>query len=169
MPNAGRRPRPRPRRGIPGPGAPAGVARVQPLPGNSEWHPNGSYYNRLKRTVLEMYRYRCWICGCLGSPTSGLAIDHVVPLSECAVNGIDPWDIKNWRPAHHGKPCPYCSAASLANGNKAIRCNQLRGSGSVERARQIIADRTGKTIEGIEPSKGKPRSAPAEPRGERAW
>ncbi len=131
-------------------------------------HPNDQRFTRIKPGILRMHMYTCWICGHPGN-AGNLAIDHVVPLAECRAAGIDPFDTRNMRPAHHhGGGCPTCSAAA----GRAIRCNQIRGALSVERARQVIADRTGLTIAGFAPSGSRPHrapSAPSAPAGEREW
>ena len=63
-------------------------------------------------------------------------VDHVIPVTEQP--GLA-YAMSNCRPAHGapGNPCRECSAAA----GRSIHCNQLRGMGSVERARRIIAER----------------------------
>ena len=132
------------------------------------WHPKGPRFERIKSGFLALHHYRCGLCGCYGGPTSGLAIDHIIPLSECAVHvpPIDPMDTRNWQPAHHSKPCPFCSELA----GRPIRCNQLRNNLSVQAARQKIANLVGKPVMGIVPATGKqPREFPAPVRGEREW
>lgn len=53
------------------------------------------------------------------------------------------YSLPNCRPAHGspGNACPVCSKAA----GRPINCNGIRGAMSVERARRIIAERTGIT------------------------
>ena len=161
--------RPCPRRGKRDPGYQAALddwrGRLADIPRGEGWHPKGTQFERIKSGFLALHKYRCGICGCYGSPTSGLAIDHVVPLSECAVQGIDPMDTRNWQPAHHSKPCPYCSEMA----GRPIRCNQLRGNLSIIAARQKLANLVGQPVMGVAPSKGRPRQKSAPAVGERPW
>ena len=66
-------------------------------------------------------------------------MDHLEPVTE---HPERTWSLEHVRPAHGapGNPCPVCSAAA----GRKIHCNQLRGMGSVERARRIIAEMTEK-------------------------
>lgn len=105
-------------------------------------------------------------------------MDHVTPRSECAVRGINPYDPANLAAIHHSKPCLTCAEAAAALGNKAGYCNAMKGSGSLERARQLIANRTGLTIYDVVPTAIQrpftaPRTTITGPRngnsGEREW
>lgn len=87
------------------------------------------------KSVIDYYGGVCHICGHGGARQ----VDHLEPVTE---KPELMWVLSNCRPAHgvnRGKsnPCPQCSAAA----GRKIHCNQLRGMGSVERARRIIAER----------------------------
>ena len=95
--------------------------------------PRGRRWEAFVRSVIEYYGGICHIC----SHGGARQVDHLEPQTE------NPGAAGNFalcRPAHGapGNPCPQCSAAA---GGKKIFCNQLRGMGSVERARRIIAER----------------------------
>lgn len=171
---AGRPRRPRPRRGARDgawqPGPRPWLARVEAAGKNASTHPKGGLWERIKAHILQRDHYKCVVCGHFGGPKSGMGIDHVIPLSECAVQGIAPFDQRNLACIHHSKPCAECQAAALALGNKAGFCNAMKGAGSLERARQLVANRTGLTVYGVAPDAGKPRRTAVEPvTGERPW
>lgn len=94
-------------------------------------HARGHRWEKFAAFVVQSYHGICHICGHPGARQ----VDHLTPVTE----GGDEWDIRNCRPAHGapGNPCPVCS---LQAGSKIV-CNQLRGMGSVARARRIIAER----------------------------
>jgi hypothetical protein len=99
-----------------------------------------------------------------------MAIDHdPVPLAECAVKGVSPYDTGNLK-LIHGDPCPTCSAAAAVLGNRwSGRCSSAKGALSMARFRQKAANMTGLVIVGVQPQAGKPRSAQAAEQGERPW
>jgi len=150
------------------------VARLPAPRGNVSVHPNDAMMKRVKPQVMRAQGYVCWLCGhgpAEGAPADGL--DHVVPFSECEVRGISPFAFSNLRAAHSRTPCRVCADAAAALGNtapgrRAGYCNAIRGAGSPERCRQILANRTGLVIMGVAPSGGRTRTRASEP-GERDW
>ena len=92
----------------------------------------GHRWEAFARSVIDGYGGVCHICEHGGARQ----IDHVEPVTE---RPELTYVLSNCRPAHGapGNPCPQCSAAA----GRSIHCNQLRGMGSVERARRIIAER----------------------------
>jgi hypothetical protein len=118
-------------------------------------HPAGSRWEVFKQLVFRTYGDNCWIC------THGGArqIDHVESVTE---HPEQAWELRNCRPAHGSprNPCPVCSAAA---GGRRIYCNQLRGSGSIERARRIIAERIAERKPGLSPQRIRPESTAADP------
>lgn len=76
----------------------------------------------LRQQVIRDHAGRCHLCLHYGAAQ----IDHVVPVAE----GGAEWSAANMRPAHGapGNSCPTCGA----------NCNQIRGMGSIERARDIL-------------------------------
>lgn len=136
--------------------------------GKTTVHPSDPMMNRVRAWVVAQSGGFCWLCG--HGPHDGrngtprLGIDHVVPLAECEVRGISPYQTSNLRAAHTRQPCPVCQAAAAALGNKAGFCNSMRGAKSPEAARLLIARRTGLVILGTRPD------GPGSPvNGERAW
>lgn len=133
-------------------------------------HPHDQRFRNLRPGVLARDRMTCWLCGCSDRGNGGrnLGIDHVVPLAECGVQGISPYNFANMRAAHV-KPCRTCSDAAGTE----IRCNQIRGMKSPEAGRQRLADLTGREMPGgVKPSKGRPAVRPVRttaPAGERDW
>jgi hypothetical protein len=155
-------------------GGTPGVARLEEFTRSSTWHPKGKQFERMKSAFLAMKKYQCAICGCYGGPGSELAIDHIIPLSELAVQipPIDPMDMRNWQPAHHRKPCPFCSELA----GRPIRCNILKASNSTLFARQKIANMIGKPVMGTAPNGSAVKAGPPPRRkpdapvsGEREW
>jgi hypothetical protein len=137
---------------------------------NSYAHPDGKLWERIRRHLVQESAGRCFACGHWAAD----GIDHdPVPLSECATQGIDPMDQRNLKVIHSSyRPCVTCRDAALANGGqKAGACNSLKGNGSVQRFRQLNADRTGLEMPGgVKPAKGRPRRVSTEPdQGEREW
>jgi hypothetical protein len=66
-------------------------------------------------------------------------VDHVEPVTEASELAYKAFNLR----AVHGagrrnNPCPVCTAAA---GGKRIMCNALKGQGSVQRARRVIAER----------------------------
>lgn len=108
-------------------------------------HPTGSRWTRFSQLVFATYGDTCWICQHGGAKQ----VDHVESVTE---HPELMWTLSNARPAHgaarKGNPCRVCSAAA----GTGIHCNQLRGGYSVERARQIIADKTGLVIGSVKPA-----------------
>lgn len=89
----------------------------------------GHRYNLWKRLVLQTYGDICWICGHGGARQ----VDHVESMTE---HPELIYVVANGRPAHGGpgNTCPVCK----------LNCNQIKGGYSIERARRIVAERTGK-------------------------
>lgn len=85
------------------------------------------------RAVLRTYGEVCWLCGHGGARQA----DHVQAATE---RPELEYAVSNGRPAHGapGNPCPVCSQAA----GRGVYCNQLRGMGSVERARRLIRELT---------------------------
>lgn len=147
-----------------------GPARLKGVARRRDDHPHDKRWGRIKSFVIQRDMGKCVACGHWGAD----GIDHVIPRSECAVRGISPYDPSNLAAIHHSQPCPECAQAAAALGNKAGHCNQLKGSGSLERARQLISNRTGLTIYGVIPTgiqrNSKAPSKPADDNyGEREW
>lgn len=119
-------------------------------------HPSGRQWDRFAKYVVDYYAGLCHICNHGGARQA----DHLTPETERP--GMA-WKIGDFRPAHGapGNPCPICSASS----DRPVYCNQLRSNGSVERARRIIAERTGKKTP---PEREKPGIRP-QPDPGRAW
>jgi hypothetical protein len=92
---------------------------------------SGHRWVAFARSVIDHYGGLCHICGHGG----GRQPDHLEPVTERPELAFD---LSNCRPAHGapGNPCLQCSAAA----GRKIHCNQLRGMGSVARARRIIAE-----------------------------
>lgn len=87
--------------------------------------------------VVDRDMGTCWICGHPGATQA----DHVIPVTERPELARE---LSNLRAAHGWPhPCPVCSAAAMARGGKPVCCNELKQSGTVERARRKIAERTG--------------------------
>jgi len=135
--------------------------------GRETVHPNDPVMKRVRAWVIRRDRGMCGICGHPGSD----GVDHVVPLSECEVRGISPWQPGNLQAAHSKRPCQVCQDAALANGGqRAGYCNALRGSLSLDAARLKIARRTNLVVMGVRPDRppATPGRAGAE-QGEREW
>lgn len=96
----------------------------------------GSVWRKFVRETLRVHGTICWICF-HGGATSA---DHVIPYTEDDSRALDRG---NLRPAHgNPHPCPACSSAA----GKGIFCNEIKGMGSVERARRKIRELTGLTL-----------------------
>lgn len=97
-------------------------------------HPRGRRWEAFVRSVIDAYGGVCHICLLLHG--GARQADHLEPVTE---NPAAAWSRANTRAAHGapGNPCKTCSAAA----GRRVFCNQLRGYGSVERARRIIAEK----------------------------
>ncbi len=96
---------------------------------------SGSRWRKIARSVLARSTV-CIVCDHGGAD----AVDHVLSVRE---HPELEWDVTNLAPIHH-KPCVVCSLSAVALGNKPVRCNYIKGYGSLERAKQIVDVRTGK-------------------------
>jgi hypothetical protein len=87
---------------------------------------------------------KCHICLHFGAKSA----DHLVPVTENPARALDMANLR----AVHGYPaaCPECSAAAARSGGKLVYCNEIRGMGSIDRARRIIGERTGLSLSGGE-------------------
>jgi hypothetical protein len=115
----------------------------------------GALWRRITAYVVNRDRGTCWICGHPGAQSA----DHVIPVTERPDLAVTASNLK----AAHGWPggCPDCTRASAAKGGqKPVYCNEIRGMGSVERARRIITEKTGLAL-GVTPED--------KARGEREW
>lgn len=116
----------------------------------------GSVYRRIAAWVVRRDGGTCWICGHKGAGVP----DHVIPVTERPDLALTAGNMRaahgylKGDPVRHGA-CPQCSDAA----GKPVWCNEIRSMGSVERARRIIALRTGLAL-------GNPEG---KPRGERDW
>jgi hypothetical protein len=86
------------------------------------------------RAVIARYGTVCIVCGHGGAEAG----DHLLSVRE---HPDLEWDVSNIRPIHH-KPCPVCTAAA----GRRISCNYIKGYGTLETARRIVAERTGLTV-----------------------
>ena len=116
------------------PKPPRGLESVKSYPAEGK-HPTGREWERIKASVLEFHHRVCHLCGHPGAEQ----VDHIIPFTERADLATDP---KNLRPAHgssgtQSNPCATCN----------LNCNNIRGMGSVARAKRIIAKRQGKAEE----------------------
>lgn len=85
-----------------------------------------------RAAVFARWGHVCWLCRHPGAQQ----IDHVESVTE---HPELEWSVSNGRPAH-GAPGNRCSVCRQ-------NCNQLRGGYSPERARRLIAERSGLEIE----------------------
>lgn len=89
-------------------------------------HPQGHRWHIFSQLVFRTYGDVCIVCQHGGARQ----VDHLISVTErpdlC-------WDLSNCRPIHGspGNKCPVCF----------LNCNGIKGMGSVERARRIIAER----------------------------
>lgn len=115
---------------------PARASTGLPLPQKnrpSRGKAQGSVWRKFVRETLQAHGTTCWICGHGGASTA----DHVVPYTEDDNRALD---LSNLRPAHgNPRPCATCSSAA----GKPVYCNEIKGMGSVERARRKIREMTG--------------------------
>jgi hypothetical protein len=102
---------------------------------------DGRAWRRLVQQVVQRDLGKCWICGHWGAHSA----DHVIPDTEGG-----PSNMANLKAAHgYPRPCLVCSKAA----GHPIYCNEIRGMGTVERARRIIEERTGLSLEEAGPSR----------------
>ncbi len=99
----------------------------------------GHRWEAFARSVINYHGGVSLAMSSSGHRRAGRQVDHLQPVTE---HPELMWVLSNCRPAHGANrgvsnPCPQCSAAA----GRSIHCNQLRGMGSVERARRIIAER----------------------------
>jgi hypothetical protein len=96
----------------------------------------GSIWRRVVKAVVSRDHGLCAICNHPGAESA----DHVIPVTERPDLALNTANLQ----ATHSKPCPICTEAALANGwDKPIRCNYIKNSGSIDRARRLIEERTG--------------------------
>lgn len=103
-------------------------------------HPTGKMWNRLRDACIEYHHGICHLCD---HPMARQA-DHVIPFTERPDLAMSS---SNLRPAHGSagsqkNPCPTPTCG--------LNCNNIRGMGSIERARRIIASRQKDAPEVIE-------------------
>lgn len=100
----------------------------------------GARWTTFTRLVFATYGDVCWLCLHGGARQ----VDHVESVTEHPELALV---LSNCRPAHGapGNKCPTCQQ----------NCNQLRGGYSVERARRLIAERSGAKpkLAGFQPGK----------------
>jgi hypothetical protein len=129
-------------------------------PGSSRHGAEGAAWRRIAAFVANRDRGICHICG---HPGAGVP-DHLVPVTERPDLALKAENMKAAHGYRRSAPgfgaCPVCTAAAEKRGGKPVYCNELRGMGSVERARKIIESRTGLAL-GVTPED--------KPRGERDW
>lgn len=118
----------------------------------------GGRWARMVAHVVQRDAGLCHICGHFG----GKSADHLIPVTERPDLALE---VSNLKAAHaYPNGCPECSAASVARGGKPVYCNELRGMGSVARARRIIEERTGAPL-----AQPDPRSSPPTREGRDIW
>jgi hypothetical protein len=99
---------------------------------------------------------------------SARTVDHIQSITE-RPDLI--YALSNCRPAHGstghppGNACPVCSKAA----KQPVNCNGIKGWGSVERARRIIAQRTGLPMPGDKPAAKPGQPAKADEQSGREW
>lgn len=118
------------------PGRDSDVSRVRGADGASRPRAAGHRWEAFARLVFATHGDVCWVCGHGGARQ----VDHVESVTE---HPELIFALSNCRPAHGapGNACPVCSKAA----GIAINCNGIKGGYSLERARRIIAERTGIT------------------------
>lgn len=127
-------------------------------------HLDGTLWARIRKRVLERDLWKCHACGHFAA----YGVDHdPVPLAECATHDppVDPMNPANLKAIHSSsKPCRECAVAAATLGNRwSGSCNSAKGTLTTAAFRKKCSTATGLVICGVEPAKGKPRSAPAEP------
>ena len=100
---------------------------------------NGRRWTRVVKSMLSEQGTVCIVCGHGGSD----AADHVLPVRE---RPDLEWDTSNLAPIHH-RPCPTCTEAA----GRKVSCNYIKGYGTLETARRIVAERTGLAIGQVSP------------------
>lgn len=117
----------------------------------------GSTWRRMVAQVVSRDLGVCHICGHPGAKSA----DHLIPVTERPDLARVPANLK----AAHAYPrgCPVCSAAASVKAGKVviIYCNEIRGAFSIERARRVIGEKTGKEIAPGQKTEGNS--------GERGW
>ncbi|HEY1705515.1 MAG TPA: hypothetical protein VGG75_38000 [Trebonia sp.] len=120
----------------------------------------GAVWRRIVQGVLSRDLRVCWICRHPGAN----AADHVIPVTERPDLALSAANLRAVHSASRagGGECRVCSVAATVKAGAPVRvfCNEIKGSGSIERARRIIETRTGLAL-GSQ-SSGKPG-------GERDW
>ena len=91
---------------------------------------NGARWRKIVKAVLAREGSVCIVCAHGGAEAG----DHVLPVAEYPELE---WDVGNIKPIHH-KPCPVCTEAAGRN----VRCNYIKGYGTLDRARRIVAELT---------------------------
>jgi hypothetical protein len=116
----------------------------------------GAVWRRIVQHVVSRDFGVCSICRHPGAKSA----DHVISVTERPDLDLAASNLK----AAHGwpHPCETCSAAAVARGGKPVYCNEVKQAMSLERARRVIAERTGLPLD---------KDAPAERKasGERDW
>ena len=94
---------------------------------------SGRRWQRVTKAVLSQRGTVCALalCGCGGAES----LDHIIPVRE---RPDLEWDLENLQPMHF-KPCVRCTERA----GSPIRCQYIKGYGSMEAARRILAERIG--------------------------
>jgi 5-methylcytosine-specific restriction endonuclease McrA len=98
----------------------------------------GYRWDKFTQLVFATYGNTCWICGHGG--LGARQVDHVQSITEHPELA---WVLSNCRPAH-GSPRNKCRTCHQF-------CNQLKGGYSLERARRLIAERSGQPQQPVQP------------------
>jgi hypothetical protein len=101
---------------------------------------SGSKWRRIVKAMLSARGTICIVCLHGGSD----AADHLLPVRE---RPDLEWEVGNLRPIHH-RPCPVCTEAArrINPEAKPVRCNYIKGYGTLETAQRIVSERTGLAI-----------------------
>ena len=92
---------------------------------------------RMVKEVVRRDSGKCHLCQHFGAKSA----DHVIPVTEAPEKAMD---MGNLRAAHsYPGGCDECSKAAARTGGSRVYCNEIRGMGSIERARRLIEERTG--------------------------
>jgi hypothetical protein len=118
----------------------------------------GHRWEVFTQLVFATYGDICWLLPCYHG--GARQVDHVESITE---RPELVFSLANCRPAHGspGNACPVCSKAA----GQPVNCNGIKGGYSAERARRIIAQRTGLTLK---PAANPDRTAEPEQQG-RDW
>lgn len=92
----------------------------------------GHRWEAVVRAVVDRDGGLCWVCK-HGGARHG---DHVIPVTERPDLMLEMSNVR----AVHGAPGNPCAACTAACGGRKVHCNQLKGMGSLARARRIIAE-----------------------------